>query len=126
MSERRTSFVERIIQRVEEHVEEWRSQDATRKAEAEANREKLWAEAIEREKLLADAIRAEADDRGTIEEIARQQHVAFVVHSEEMARALETFADDKVRLVKVVPGKGTFAGNRIGVTGSWLIFEGSQ
>src|SRR4028119_484994 len=48
MGEQRTSRLERILQRVEEHVENWRKQDAALKAEADASRSQLWAEAAER------------------------------------------------------------------------------
>lgn len=122
MSEHRAPFVERIIHRVEDHLEEWRTQDAARKAEAEADRERLWAEAMERERLLAAAVGTETAGRESVEEIAAQQRVAFVVHSGEMAQALEIFASDKLRLVNVVPGKGTSA-NGSGISGSWLVFE---
>jgi hypothetical protein len=49
MGEKRTSMIERIVQRVEEHIEEWRRRDAARHAEADANRDQLWAAAAERE-----------------------------------------------------------------------------
>ena len=54
MSERRESMIERVLHRIEEHVEEWRRQDAARKREAASHREELWAEAAERQKLLAE------------------------------------------------------------------------
>lgn len=125
MSERRMPFLERIIHRVEDHVEEWRKEDAARKAEAETNRERLWGEAMEREKMLAEAMRAEEAGRGSIEEIAAQHRVAFVVHSEEMAQVLETFASDEARLVKVVPGRDNYT-NGAGIKGSWLVFEAAR
>jgi hypothetical protein len=53
MDEHRASRMERILRRVEEHVEDWRSRDAARHAEADAFRDMLWAEAAERERLLA-------------------------------------------------------------------------
>lgn len=106
-------------------MEEWRRQDAARKAEAEANRERLWAEAIEREKLLAEAMGREEAGRALIEEIAEEIRVAFVVHSDEMARALKTFAEERTRLIRVVPGKGMSATSE-GIKGSWLIFEASE
>src|SRR5688500_55144 len=89
MAERRPAFVERIIHRIEDRVEEWRRQDTARKAEAEADRERLWAEAIERERLLAEAMRTEEAGRGSVEEIATRERVAFVVHSTEMYQVLE-------------------------------------
>ena len=50
MSERRIPMIERIVYRVEEHIEEWRERDAVRHTEAEANRDRLWAAAAERER----------------------------------------------------------------------------
>ena len=55
MGEQRTSRLKRILQRVEDHVEDWRKRDATLKAEADAMRDQMWAEAAERERLLAEA-----------------------------------------------------------------------
>ena len=123
MSQRRVPTIERILHRIEEHVEQWRKQDRTHKAEAAAQREKLWAEAAEREKLLAEAIAQEEEARqGSVEKITKQHRVVFVVHSEEMARTLETFARQGNRLVNVVPGKGSYAGST-SIKGSWLVFE---
>ncbi len=56
MGEQRMSMIERVLHRIEDHVEKWREQDAVRKAELATQREKLWAEAAEREKLLTEAI----------------------------------------------------------------------
>src|SRR5215210_5375164 len=61
MSQRRAPTIERILRRIEDHVEQWRKQDRAHKAEAAAQREKLWAEAAEREKLLAEAIAQEEE-----------------------------------------------------------------
>ena len=67
MSEQRTSMIERIVHRVEEHIEEWRRRDATRAAEAEANRDQLWAAAAERERALAEVIGEEEVHRPSVE-----------------------------------------------------------
>ena len=56
MGERRTSMIERIVRGIEDRIEEWRGQDKARHTEAEANRDALWAEAAERERLLAEAL----------------------------------------------------------------------
>jgi hypothetical protein len=56
MDEKRTSMIERIVQRVEEHIEDWRRRDAARAAEADANRDQLWAAAAERERMLAEVM----------------------------------------------------------------------
>jgi len=123
MSERRASMIERIVQRVEEHIEEWRREDAARKREAEANRDRLWAAAAEREKALVEAINEEESQRASLEEITKQHKLVFVVHSEEVAQTLETFAAEKDRLVQVIPGRQGSYAKEIGVKGSWLVFE---
>jgi hypothetical protein len=126
MSERRTSMIERIVHRVEEHIEEWRRRDAARAAEAEANRDQLWAAAAERERILAEVIGEEEARRASSEEVMKEHRVAFVVHSEEVAQTLETFAREKDRLVKVIPStRGSYA-KEMGIKGSWLVFEPSD
>jgi hypothetical protein len=125
MGERRTSMIERILHRIEDHVEEWREQDRARKEETAAHREQLWAEAAERQKLLAEAVADEEAGRGSLEEITRQHRVVFVLHREDLTGTLETFASEKNRLVNVVPGKGDYGGGKgiEGIKGSWLVFE---
>jgi hypothetical protein len=125
MGERHTAMIERIVHRVEQHTEEWRQRDAVRAAEAEANRDQLWAAAVEREKHLAKIIGAEAE-RASSEEIMKEHRLAFVVHSEEVAQTLETFAGQKGRLIKVIPStRGSYA-KEMGIKGSWLVFETSK
>ena len=122
---RRTSMIERIVHRVEEHIEEWRRQEAARAAEAEANRDQLWAAAAERERHLAELIGEEAG-RASSEEVMKEHKVAFVVHSGEVAQTLESFASSGDRLVKVIPSsRGTYA-KEMGIKGSWLVFEASE
>lgn len=116
------SRLERIIHGIEERIEEWRHEDAARKMEAEANREMLWAEAAEREKMLADAISEEETRRETIEQVIKEHKLVFVVHTDEVAETLQTFAEEGDRLVKIMPGKGTHVGGS-GLSGSWLVFE---
>lgn len=125
MGERRESMIERIVRGIEDRIEESREQYKARHTEAEANRNALWVEAAERERLLAEAVGEEEARRGTVEEVAKEQRVVFVMHSEEAARALEAFAGEGGRLVRVMP-RGE--GNRTaaaGVNGSWLVFEAS-
>ena len=122
MGEQRQSTIERILHRIEDHVQEWRRQERARETEAAAQREVLWAEAVEREKLLAQTITDEESGRESIEEITKQHRVVFVVHSEEVAQTLGTFAAEKDRLVNVVPGRGSYGG-ATGLKGSWLVFE---
>ena len=122
MSEQHTSAIERILRRIEDHIEEWRHQDRLHKAEADANRDRLWAEASERENLLKRTINEEEANKDSLGKITKQHRVAFVVHSDEVAQTLEKFARDRDQLVRVIPGRGTHS-NSSGLKGSWLIFE---
>src|SRR5215212_3583268 len=123
MGEHRTSMIERVVRRVEEHIEEWRRQDAARHAEAEANRDQLWAAAAERERILAEVIGEEEAHRHSVEEVMKEHRVAFVVHSEEVAQTLEAFAEEGDRLIRVIPStRGSYA-KEMGIKGSWLVFE---
>ncbi len=125
MGEQRTSRMQRILQRIEAHIEEWRKRDAALQAEADLARDQLWAEAAERQRLLAEAMGAEEARRGSIEELTKQHRVVFVLHREEVGGTLEDFASQGDRLVSVVPRKG---GESIsaGLKGSWLVFEKSE
>jgi hypothetical protein len=126
MGERRTSMIERIVQRVEEHIEDWRRRDAARAAEADANRDQLWAAAGERERMLAELVSEEEARRESAEEVMKEHRVAFVVHSEEVAQTLEAFAAEKDRLIRVIPStRGSYA-KEMGIKGSWLVFEKSD
>jgi hypothetical protein len=126
MGEQRASMIERIVQRVEEHIEDWRRRDAARHAEADANRDQLWAAAEEREKMLAELVSEEEARRESAEEVMKEHRVAFVVHSEEVAQSLETFAAEKERLIRVIPStRGSYA-KEMGIKGSWLVFEKSD
>ena len=123
MGERRTSMIERIVHRVEEHIEDWRRRDAARAAEADANRDQLWAAAAERERMLAEVMGEEEAHRASIEEVMKEHRVAFVVHTEEVAQTLQAFADEGDRLIQVIPStRGSYA-REMGIKGSWLVFE---
>jgi hypothetical protein len=125
MGEQRGSMIERIVHRVEEHIEEWHKRYATWHAEAEANRDHLWAAATERERLLAEVIGEEETYRPSAEEVMKEHRVVFVVHSEEVAQTLETFAQEGDRLLKAIPStRGSYA-REMGIKGSWLVFEKS-
>jgi hypothetical protein len=126
MGEQRTSMIERIVQRVEEHIEDWRKRDAARHAEADANRDQLWAAAEERERMLAELVSEEEARRESAEEVMKEHRVAFVVHSEEVAQTLEAFSAEKDRLIRVIPStRGSYA-KEMGIKGSWLVFEKSD
>jgi hypothetical protein len=125
MGEHRTSMIERIVNRIEEHIEDWRKRDAARAAEADANRDQLWAAAAERERLLAEVLGEEEADRASVEEVMKEHRVVFVVHSEEAAQTLETFAREGDHLLKAIPSiRGSYA-TEMGIKGSWLVFEKS-
>ena len=113
MGERRIPMIERRMHRIEDHVEEWRKRDATRKMELASRREKPWAEAAERQKLLAEAVADGETPPASLEEMTRQRRVVFVLHREDLTGWLETFAGEKDRLVNVVPGKGTTEAARV-------------
>jgi hypothetical protein len=125
MGEQRPSAIERMLQRIEEHIEDWRRRDAALQAEADISRSRLWAEAAERERLLAEAVGAEEARRESIEELTKQNLVVFVLHREEVMETLEEFARQGDRLVSVVPRRG---GETItqGLKGSWLVFERAE
>jgi hypothetical protein len=125
MGERHASAIERILHRIEEHLEDWRRRDAALQAAADESRSQLWDEAAERERLLAEAVGAEEARRESIEELTMQHRVIFVLHRDEVVETLEDFARQGDRLVSVVPRRG---GETIsdGLKGSWLVFESSE
>ena len=125
MGEHRTSAIERILHRIEEHLEDWRKRDSALQAEADASRSRLWAEAAERERLLAEAVGAEEERRESIEELTMQHRVVFVLHRDEVVETLEDFARQGDRLVSVVPRRGGETRSD-GLKGSWLVFESSE
>jgi ABC-type Fe2+-enterobactin transport system substrate-binding protein len=122
VSEQGGSAIERILNRIEEHIEDWRRRDSALQAEADASRSRLWAEAAERERLLAEAVGAEEARRESIEELTKQNRVIFVLHREELAETLEEFARQGDKLVSVVPRRGGETMTQ-GLKGSWLVFE---
>jgi hypothetical protein len=125
MGEHRGSPIERILHRIEEHLEDWRKREAALQAEADASRSRLWAEAAERERLLVEAVGAEEARRKSIEELTKQHRVVFVMHRTEVEETLQDFVREGDRLVSVVPRRG---GETIseGLKGSWLVFESSD
>ncbi|QIN78414.1 hypothetical protein GBA65_07610 [Rubrobacter marinus] len=122
MNTQRRFLPERILHRIEDHIDEWRRREGVREAELAEHRAKLWEEAAKREKLLAEAIGEEEARQTSVEDVVRRHRVVFVVHSGEAAEALETFAHESSRLMNVIPGRNSRT-NGTGVKGSWLIFE---
>src|ERR687884_1375946 len=125
MSEHHASAIERVLHRIEEHLEDWRKRDAALQAEADASRSRLWAEAAERQRLLAEAVGAEEARRESIQEITKDNRVVFVLHREELVETLEDFAREGDRLVSVVPRRGGEAISQ-GLKGSWLVFQRTE
>ena len=121
MGERR-GFIERVLHRIENRVEEASGKMRAREEEHEHYRETLWAEAAERERLLVLVVSEEEARERSLEEVAKEHRVAFVVHSEEAGRALKELAAGRARLVSVVPGSGSVE-RSAGTEGSWLVFE---
>lgn len=122
---REEGFIERVVQNVEQHVQQWREADAARKVEAERHRDALMAEAVERERLLAESI-GEEEARGLSSRQAAVEHGAvFVAHSEEGGKALEELASGGSRLSRVIPGRDSGGKAGSGAQGSWLLFERS-
>jgi hypothetical protein len=115
--------IKKILHGVEDHLEEWRRKDRARHADAEADRDRLWAEAKEREKLLAKTIGEEEARRASVGEGAERHRFVFVVHSEEAYKALVSLAGERYRLVNAAPGGGSTGS---GVKGSWLVFEAAE
>jgi hypothetical protein len=68
MVEKLFSTIEKSLHRAEVYIEEWRRQHQARNAEAEADRDKLWAAAKEREKLLAKTIGEEEARQASVGE----------------------------------------------------------
>jgi hypothetical protein len=120
--EGRTDRVEGVLRRIEEHIERWRDEKQAREQEVEADRDALWAEAVEREEFLAETIEGEESRRRPAGAICQEQKAVFVVHSRETREALEGLSGESVRLVRMVPAEGAST-RSVGLEGSWLIFE---
>lgn len=123
MTERHLPGVGWILKSVEGRIEQWRREVAAREAEVEANRERLWEEAMKRERLFASASREESVQSPS--EAAEERRVVFVIHTAEMAKALDALAREKATLTEVVPAGGGF-GASSEVDGSWLVFEAGE
>jgi hypothetical protein len=94
----------------------------------EAHGAEVWAEAAERQRLLAEALAEGEAERGSLAEITKERRVVFVLRREDLTGTLESFAGEKDRLVNAVPGKGDYGGGRgiEGIRGSWVVFEGPE
>ena len=120
--EGRTNPIEGVLRKIEERVERWRKEKQARLAEVEADRDELWAEAVERERLLADATEVGEPQRRPAGEICREQKAVFIIHSREVKKALQGLSRDEVSLVRVIPVEDASRPG-VGLEGSWLVFE---
>ena len=118
--DRREGSIERLLQRIEERIDESHDRRRAREEELDSHREMMWAEAAEREKLLVQTASDQEPQERSLEEVAKEHRVAFVVHSEEVGKALQEFAGQQVRLISVIPGSGQRSAD---IKGSWLVFE---
>jgi hypothetical protein len=124
MKVKRTSLLERIVHRVEGRLEERRGNDASHKSGVATDRDRLWAEAEERVRLLAEAVAQEEAGRGSSESINDRHRIVFVVASDTFADMLESFSPARNRLVGVVPAPRSGGGT--GIRGLWLVFEAAD
>ena len=120
--EGRINPIESVLRRVEERIGRWREERQARQAEVEADRDALWAEAVERERLLADSIEGGEPQRRSPGEICREHKAVFVVHSREAKEALEGLSGEEVCLARIISVEDA-AIRSIGLEGSWLVFE---
>jgi hypothetical protein len=121
MAEHCVSVIEGMVHKVEDRIAEWRRHEAALESEAAANRSRLWAEAAERQRLVAATIGHEETRRGAPARETAEHELVFVVASDAFADALEHFSPERDRLVRVMPaGEG---GGATGLRGSWLVFE---
>src|SRR5215208_1411168 len=80
--EGRLNPIENVLRRIEERLAApWREARQARELEAEADRDRLWAEAAERERLLVETIEGEEPRQRSVGEICRDKKAVFVMHS---------------------------------------------
>ena len=120
--EGRLNPIESVLRTIEERLALWREAQQARELEAEADRDRLWAEAAERERLLVETIEGEESRRSSVGKICRDKKAVFVIHSRETKEALEGLSEEGVRFVRVLPAEGISTGGAW-PEGSWLIFE---
>ncbi len=125
MGERRESAIERVLHRVEDHVERWRRDRQSRLGEVEAERDRFFEEAAERERRLAGAVEEAAAGRDAEQDAELGRRAVFVVHSREAGQKLRDLAEEGASLAKVVPGKTDGVGGTE-LEGSWLIMKGTE
>ena len=121
--EGRLNPIENVLRRIEERLAApWREAQQARELEAEAYRDRLWAEAAERERLLVETIEGEESRQRSVGEICKEQKAVFVMHTRETKDALEGLSEEGVRFVEVIAAESASTGTS-GLEGSWLIFK---
>ena len=118
----RLNPIEGVLRRIEERLAPWREERQAREVEAEAHRDRLWAEAAERERLLVESVEGKQSRKRSAGEICRDEKAVFVIHSRETKEALEGLSEEGVRLVRMIAAESASTGDP-GMEGSWLIFE---
>jgi len=73
--DKRESSIERLLHRLEGHIEEERERIRVREEEVQAYRGELWAEAAEREKLLVRVVSEEETSERSLEEICKEHRM---------------------------------------------------
>jgi len=120
--EGRLNPIESVLRKIEERLALWREERQAREVEVDADRNRLWTEATERERLLAETVEGEESRRRSVGEICRDRKAVFVVHSREAKEALEGLSEERVRFVWALPAESASTGE-VGLEGSWLMFE---
>jgi hypothetical protein len=119
----RLNPIENVLRRIEERLAApWREAQQARELEAEADRDRLWAEAAERERLLVETIEGEESRQRSVGEICKEQKAVFVMHTRETKDALEGLSEEGVRFVEVIAAESASTG-ATGLEGSWLVFK---
>ena len=119
----RTNPIEGVLRGIEDRLAaSWREAQQAREVEAEAHRDRLWAEAAERERLLVEIMEGEESRKRSAGEICREEKAVFVIHSRETKEALEGLSKEEVRFVRRIAAESAST-RESGMEGSWLIFE---
>lgn len=123
MGNQNTNSIERILQRVEEHMETWRGGSPLRQRATGDEDNELTQETTERERKLVEetsGLRTEPSEALTPEP-EHHREVAFVVYSDGFASVIENFRPGHDRIASVVPARQS--GGGMGVKGAWLVIE---
>lgn len=118
-----TKLVRGLANRISAQVEDGEQRRKSREVAAEADRDRQWAEALERRERLSRRILDEEAAEPPLHESAGQEAV-FVAHSQGASRALERLAGEGARLT-LAREAGLYSrfGAGADATGSWLVFE---